>query len=282
MAYGRKQALKDFTFTFSPGVYGLLGPNGAGKSTLINILTTYLAPTQGRILLNGVDSKTMGRDYRRSVGFMPQRQALYDQFTFYRFLDYIGAVKDIPKKQMSGEIKRVAAAVNLAESLDDKIKTFSGGMRQRAMLAQALLGNPDILILDEPSAGLDPKERNRLRNLIARLSEGKIVIVATHIVSDIELIADQILMLCEGTICCSGSIEEVCGKIRGRVYEETISSEAIEKSGNTDLVTGLCRGTQHSYIRRFYSEQQKKPQWSVSEPNLEDLYLYFFHDGEGE
>lgn len=279
--YGKKQALKDFTYTFEPGVYGLLGPNGAGKSTLIRLLTTCIEPNQGMILFDGEPVRTLGSRYRRQIGFMPQYQALYENFTLERYLDYICALKEVHGKAARTEICRAAEAVGLTPHLGERLKGLSGGMRQRTMLAQALIGDPRILILDEPSAGLDPKERNRLRALIAGLSEGKIVLLATHIVSDIELIAGQILILDQGSIRCSGSPEEVCSRIRGKVYQEACQvNEVLQPRKHGTMETGLSRQADGTCLRRFISEGTVQTGWMPVEPNLEDLYLFYFCDTE--
>lgn len=203
--YGDLYALRNFSLELSEGVYALLGSNGAGKSTLMNILTDNLEPTSGQILLDGQNIKSMGVKYRRQIGYMPQQQGFYEQFTAGEFLRYIGELKNIKKELLSEEIDRLLDKVNLYSYKDRKLAGFSGGMRQRVLFAQALLGNPGILILDEPTAGLDPKERINMRNMIADISQDKIILIATHIVSDIEGIANKILLLRRGECILAGS-----------------------------------------------------------------------------
>lgn len=186
------------SLTLGPGLYGLLGPNGAGKSTLIHIITGSLAPTSGEVLWCGGPAR--GIAFRRILGYMPQQQGLYDSYTGRRFLSYMAALKEIPRAQVPAEVARTAAAVNLSEELDKRLSAYSGGMKQRLLLASALLGDPKLLILDEPTAGLDPKERVRLRKLLAGMAQERIILVATHVVSDVETVANGIVLLQSGKI----------------------------------------------------------------------------------
>jgi ABC-type multidrug transport system, ATPase component len=203
--YGEKLALDDFSYTFRDGIYGILGANGAGKSTLMHLITDNVSRTAGEILLDGTDVLKLGDDFRASLGFMPQQQGLYENLSCESFLAYLARLKGIPRRRLRAELDRVLALTNLSDKRHDKIGAFSGGMKQRTLLAQAMLGEPKLLILDEPTAGLDPKERIRLRNYIRDLGQNRIVLLATHIVSDIEAIADDILLLKQGRIVRSGS-----------------------------------------------------------------------------
>lgn len=207
--YGDKVALDNFSFTFQQGIYGILGANGAGKSTMMNLITDNLKRDGGSILFDGAEIRKMGADYRRVLGYMTQQQGLYEGMTAESFLVYMARLKEIPRKTVLGEIDRVLEMTNLADVRHKKICSFSGGMKQRVLLAQALLGDPKVLILDEPTAGLDPKERARLRDHIFRLSQDRIVLLATHIVSDIEAIADSILLMRQGKLLRSGTSEEL-------------------------------------------------------------------------
>lgn len=213
--YGAKHALIDFDYEFTEGVYGLLGPNGAGKSTLMNIITQNIPmDPDGEILWNGGDIEKLQAKYRRKIGFMPQQQELYPSFTASRFVGYLAALKGIKKEKIESEVERVLDLVELSEQADQKLGGFSGGMKQRVLIAQALLGKPKLLILDEPTAGLDPKQRVIARNLISSLANDKIVIISTHIVSDIETIADKILLIKQGELIDEGTVPELCEKVK--------------------------------------------------------------------
>lgn len=202
-----KAALRGVSARFGPGLYGLLGPNGAGKSTLIRIITGILAADSGEVLWN--DAPAHGIAFRRILGYMPQQQGLYNSYTGRRFLAYMAALKEIPRSAVPAEVERTAAAVNLSEQLDKRLSDYSGGMKQRLLLASALLGDPKLLILDEPTAGLDPKERVRLRRLLADMAKDRIILVATHVVSDVETFATGILLLRDGEIVDQGPVKQL-------------------------------------------------------------------------
>lgn len=195
-----KKALDGVSFTLEPGLYGLLGPNGAGKSTLINIITGSLAATKGKVRWNGKSTGALGKKFRAVLGYMPQQQNLYDSFTGERFLAYMAALKEIPVRDTPAEVSRVAQLVHLSDELSKKLGAYSGGMKQRLLAAAALLGNPQLVIMDEPTAGLDPKERVRLRETLAALAKDRIVLVATHVVSDVESVAHEIILLKDGQV----------------------------------------------------------------------------------
>lgn len=218
--YGKKQALQDVNLTLENGIYGLLGPNGAGKSTLMNIITQNLKPTTGSILWDGQEIHKMGSTYRSFIGYAPQQQGLYDTFTGERFLSYMATLKGISKKHQKEEIQRVLSCVNLVDDAHRLIGTYSGGMKQRILVAQAILGNPRFLILDEPTAGLDPKERVRIRENIREIAEDKIILVSTHVVSDIQSIANHIILLKQGKIVDQGSISSLCEKYHTKHLEQ--------------------------------------------------------------
>lgn len=211
--YGQKVALDGFTYTFKEGIYGILGANGAGKSTLMNLITDNVKRDGGEILYNGTDVLKLGNEFRSLLGYMPQQQGLYESMTAETFLTYMARLKRIPGRNIKDEITRVLALTNLSDVRHAKIYSFSGGMKQRVLLAQAMLGEPKVLILDEPTAGLDPKERVRLRNYIFELSKNRIVLLATHIVSDIEAIAGDIILMKEGKIMLTGSPQELIASL---------------------------------------------------------------------
>ncbi len=211
--YKNTTALDDFSMTFSEGIYGLLGPNGAGKSTLMKLITRNIKPTAGEIYLDGTDIHTLKREYQRLIGYMPQQQAIYPFYTGRMFLAYMGLLKGVEKKMLNVEIEKYASKVNLLDVLDRKVGTYSGGMKQRLLIAQAFLGDSKIIIFDEPTAGLDPKERIHVRNLIHDNSAGKIILIATHVVQDIEDIASQIMLLKKGVLIEMAAPEILTGRI---------------------------------------------------------------------
>lgn len=211
-SYGKKQALNHMSIKMTPGVYGILGPNGAGKSTLMKIITDNLVPDSGQVLWNENTIFKKNRAYRKILGYAPQQQGLYDNFTGRKFLGYMAALKEIPKNQVENEIETVAKRVNLQDRLEDKIKNYSGGMKQRLLVAQAFMGEPELLVLDEPTAGLDPKERVRVRETLEEIAGNKIILVTTHVVSDIESIAKEIIILKQGELVAMDSPENLIEK----------------------------------------------------------------------
>ncbi|MEG1366925.1 MAG: ATP-binding cassette domain-containing protein [Oscillospiraceae bacterium] len=219
-----KKALGGVSFTLSPGLYGLLGPNGAGKSTLINIITGSLSPTEGKVLWDGKSTAVLGGKFRDILGYMPQQQNLYDSFTGLLFLQYLAALKEIKPKDTAAEVERVAALVHLTAELPKKLSAYSGGMKQRLLAAAALMGAPKLIIMDEPTAGLDPKERVRLREVLAELGKSKIVLVATHVVSDVESVADEIILLKHGEIVDKASPAALCEKYKAQSLEDVYLS----------------------------------------------------------
>ena len=218
--YGEKVALRDFTYTFTPGIYGILGANGAGKSTLMNLITDNVKRNEGQILWNGTDILKLGKHFRAKLGYMPQQQGMYNDFSARAFLRYMAQIKEIPKKQADEQIEQLLDVVNLREDAHKKVGGYSGGMRQRVLLAQALLGDPKILILDEPTAGLDPRERLRLRQYISDLAQDRIVFLTTHIVSDIESIAGDVLLMKQGELVRHGAPEVLIASCGGKDLED--------------------------------------------------------------
>lgn len=218
--YKNTTALDDFSMTFSEGIYGLLGPNGAGKSTLMKLITRNIKPTAGEIYLDGTDIHTLKREYQRLIGYMPQQQAIYPFYTGRMFLAYMGLLKGVEKKVLNDEIEKYASKVNLLDVLDRKVGTYSGGMKQRLLIAQAFLGDSKIIIFDEPTAGLDPKERIHVRNLIHDNSAGKIILIATHVVQDIEDIASQIMLLKKGVLIEMAAPEILTGRITDKENQD--------------------------------------------------------------
>ncbi len=274
--YGTKEALKGVSLSLSPGIYGLLGPNGAGKSTLMNILVGNLAATSGEILLDGKSVFAMGRGYREQLGYMPQQQSLYPTFTAVRFLSYMASLKGMSREEAKQQIPDVLNRVGLLDVANKRIRGFSGGMKQRLLIAQAILGNPSILILDEPTAGLDPKQRIAIRNLIAEIALDRIVIIATHVVSDVEFIARRMILLCEGEIIAEGTREELTGALYGRVLELDISLEQLPEVSETYQVGNIIREGDRLFVRVLSSGQEIPYTYQAVRPNLEDVYLHYF------
>lgn len=275
--YGKKTALDDVCSVLTNGIYGLLGPNGAGKSTLMKILTDNLAPDSGRVLLDGTPVVEMGAQYRALLGYMPQQQGLYPHFTARRFLYYIAALKGESRRQAEREIERTAALVNLTDVLDKRLGTFSGGMKQRVLIAQAILGDPGILILDEPTAGLDPEERIRIRNLISRISMDRIVILATHVVSDVEYVAREIMMLKNGCLIAQASPAVLLQGMKGRVFELSVPEDQLEALQGEYRVGNIRKDENDKvWLRVVADGRPDAPQVREAAPALEDVYLYTF------
>lgn len=267
--YGGGKGLLDFSMTFRPGIYGILGPNGSGKSTLMNLLTDNVKRTGGSITLDGEDVLKLGQQYRSGLGYMPQQQGFYPQLSPMAFLRYMAQLKGVSGK----DSQRLLEAVNLLDVKDAPLGSFSGGMCQRVLLAQALLGDPKLLLLDEPTAGLDPEERIRIRNLISGLSQDKIILVATHIVSDIESIADQILIMKHGRLECTGTPDELERLVADRVREYP-KSALSEETVSRYRVGNVFRRNGEPWVRLIgdgLPPGGRRPDHF----NLEDVYLYY-------
>lgn len=279
---GAVKALDDFSITLTPGVYGLLGPNGAGKSTLMNIITDNLNADSGEVIYNGENIKKLGKDFRAVLGYMPQQQGLYDDFTLNRFLWYMAALKGLKRKEAKEKIPKLLETVNLTDSAHKKLGAFSGGMKQRALIAQALLNEPEILILDEPTAGLDPKERIRIRNFVSEIAKDKIVLISTHVVSDIEFIAKEIILLKEGHLVSHDTCENLAKEIEDKVYEIEISQEGLPYFQNTYRVSNLYRKDDKIILRTVTDNLPDGRKTIKVTPTLEDLYLYVFESEHKE
>ena len=286
-SYGSNLALDHFTASLEPGIYALLGPNGSGKSTLMNILTDNLKADSGEITYTsdeGVEEDVlkMGVRFREKLGFMPQYPGLYPNFTVERFMWYMAALKGLPREKAKADIPDILAAVELDDVPRRKIGALSGGMKQRLALAQAVLGDPEILILDEPTAGLDPKQRISIRNYIARIAFNKIVIIATHVVSDIEFIARDIILLKKGVIVDNAPPHQLTKKIEGKVWNVPCEETEVQRMQDTYRVTNISRDDEHGdVILRILAEEKPKEGAKAAAPTLEDYYLYVFGDAEG-
>ena len=273
--YGRKKAVNHFNAKLTNGVYGLLGANGAGKTTLMRMICDVQTETQGAIFFNGKNIHDLGEKYRNILGYLPQTFGYYPNFTAYKFLMYIAAIKGLPHKKAHNRTIELLQVVDLLDQKNEKIKTFSGGMKQRLGIAQALLNDPRLLILDEPTAGLDPKERVRFRNLISALAENRIVILSTHIVSDVEYIANEILIMKNGELIHQGAPDEILKPIEKYVWECEVSRKEAEKLEMTYVTANLKHNNGAERLRIISQEAPCKTAWNV-EPTLEDLYLYYY------
>lgn len=272
--YGSVQALKDVSFTLTQGVHGLLGPNGAGKSTMMNILSGNLEQTSGYIAYNGCDIQKLGCDFRKVLGYMPQQQALYPGFTATQFLGYMASLRGMSKAEAAEAVPRVLEQVGLTAVAGRKIKTFSGGMKQRLLIAQAILADPDVLILDEPTAGLDPKQRIAIRNLIASIAERKIVIISTHVVADVACIAKEILLLKQGQLISQLPPGELIRQIDGTVWEVVVKKEDLPSWQSRYRVSNIGYDGD-GFCLRLLSDTEIAGGHRVK-PNLEDVYLHYF------
>ena len=274
-----KIAVDRVSLSMKPGVYGLLGANGAGKTTLLRMICGVLTPDSGEISLDRFSVKE--EEYRNCLGYLPQKFGYYPNFTAWDFLMYMAALKGIPRNRAKVRIEELLEAVNLKGSEKKKIAAFSGGMKQRLGIAQALLNNPKLLVLDEPTAGLDPKERVKFRNMISRLGKERIVILSTHIVSDVEYIADEILLMKEGSILHKGSLPEILKPIEGKVWECRVNPSEEAQILEQYAVVNMREESQGTLLRVVGEESPSENAVSV-EATLEDLYLYYFAGEGGE
>lgn len=270
--YGDNQVLSDIDITLSPGIYGLIGANGAGKTTMIKILTGLLKPSSGSVFYN--DSSINSVDYRSIVGLMPQSQKGYDNFTGYQLLWYMATMKKIPKALAKDNIDQLISMTSMNDFIHDKIKTYSGGMRQRLMLSQSLLGDPKIVFLDEPTAGLDPNERIKIRNYISEFSKNRIVIIATHVMQDIESIAKEIILLKAGEIKYKGSIADILDSMNGLVYESEIDHREIKDYQSKYKVSNIIQ-KDAKVIIKYITDIQTDGGAKLTQPSLEEVYLHY-------
>ena len=299
--YGNVKALKGINYTFTPGVYGILGSNGAGKSTMINLITDNVKRDKngGEILFcddnsdtaEAVDILKLGSKFRSFIGYMPQQQGYYADFTPKAFLKYMADIKGVKKKEIvdnngsksyisvNEQIDKLLEIVNLTDAAYKRIGGFSGGMKQRVLLAQALLGNPKILILDEPTAGLDPKERIHIRNYISKLSKDRIILFATHVVSDIECIADKVILLKEGQIIEAGSPVQLIDKVYGKVGEINCQLEEVDELQKKYRVGNIRQRRNGLALRIVGDTLPEMADACSNDIDLEDVYLYYFGEG---
>ena len=268
-------ALEKINLTMSSGVYGLLGPNGAGKTTMMKIMTDLIPPSTGRVLLDGRDIAAMGAEFRKKLGYLPQDFGVYPNFTAEQFLLYIARLKGLSKYEAKRQTDDLLAMVGLEAKARKKLRGFSGGQRQRVGVVQALLGDPEILVLDEPTAGLDPEERIRFRGIISALSQQKIVLLSTHIVSDIEAIANRVILLKKGSILAVKRPADLLGRMEGKVWSVTVGTEHEPEFVQKFSCSNIMHMDGKSVIR-LISEQRPWADAIPQPPNMEDMYLYYF------
>lgn len=268
--YGNFTALEDISLTLTPGVYGLLGPNGAGKTTLMKMITTLLFPTKGQILWNGEDIFSLGAEYRGILGYLPQQFGYYPGYTSRQFLKYAAALQGIPEREGEKKIRQLLTLVGLEDKQDWKLKKFSGGMIQRVGIACAILNDPKLLVLDEPTAGLDPRERVRFRNLLHSLAQDRIVLLSTHIVSDVQTIADQVIMFRNHRLFCCDTPGNICARFNGRVFQVPADTPLTAEQ----RVLSEAQGEQGPVLRIL---AENPPAGAVAvQPGLEDAFLAIY------
>ena len=286
--YGKFRAVEGISLNLENGLYGMLAPNGAGKTTLIKMITTLLFPTEGEILYDGVEIEKMGESYREVIGYLPQQFGYYKNNTPVQYLEYLSALKGIPKEGQKEQILKLLELVGLSDVADKKMKKFSGGMLQRVGIAQAMLNDPKILILDEPTAGLDPKERVRFRNIISSLSKERIVILSTHIVSDIESIANQVIMIKDKHLYKMDTVANISSELEGKIFECIVPDAEYEEFENTHFILS-ARQERGAMAVRYYentanassgekSEGKNKYETHSCNPNLEDVFLVVYQE----
>ncbi len=273
--YGDFPALSGINLSLDNGVYGLLGPNGAGKTTLMRIMTDLLKPSTGRVLLDGKDIALLGADFRRRLGYLPQDFGFYPNYTAEQYLLYIARLKGLTRFEAKKQTNDLLEMVGLYEKREQKMKGLSGGQRQRVGIAQALLGDPDILVLDEPTAGLDPEERIRFRGIISNLSRQKTVLLSTHIVSDLEAVANEIIFLKKGQVLTVQKPHDLLRELDGMVWTVSVPAENERCFTEKYPCSNIMHDGEFSVLRML--SREKPHDEAVSErPNMEDLYLYHF------
>lgn len=280
-SFGDFTAVDDMNLTVRNGVYGLLGVNGAGKTTLMRMICTLLTPTSGKILCDGKDIQEMGGEYRSLLGYLPQEFGFYPEFSVKDYLMHIAGLKGIRPMVAKKRVKELLEQVGLSGVENRKMKKLSGGMKRRAGIAQAMLNNPKIMILDEPTAGLDPTERVRFRNLISELSEDRIVILSTHIVSDIEYIANEIWLMKAGKLVQQGTLDDIIDAMPEKVWV-SVTSQAEAAKAMRRLKVSNMKTNQQGVELRIVSETAPFENAEPVQPNLEDVFLYYFGEKVGD
>ncbi|MDB2151733.1 ABC transporter ATP-binding protein [Clostridium butyricum] len=275
--YGKKRANDGITVTLENGVYGLLGPNGAGKTTLMKQITTLIKPDKGEILYNGKDIFNMDDKYRNVIGYLPQEFGVYKNFTAKQFLQYVGALKGMSGKNLNSKVNELLELVGLYNVRNKSIGKFSGGMKRRVGIAQVLLNDPKVIVLDEPTAGLDPQERTRFRNLIAKISRDKIIILSTHIISDIESVAKETIMVKEGKLLMKGTHREILSDMNNKVYNIRVNNEEeINRIQEKYKVISIQRDVDSTILRVVSDTMPKELNVESTSARFEDVYMFYF------
>ena len=274
--YGNKIAVEDVSLTLSPGVWGLLGANGAGKTTLMRMIAGILTPSGGRVLWDGIDTASLGEAYRDALGYLPQSFGFYPEFTVLDYLEYVATLKGLPRQVYREKIDGLLEQLTLTEVRKKHIKKLSGGMQRRVGIAQALLNDPEILILDEPTSGLDPGERERFRNLLSEFAHDRIVLISTHIVSDVEYIAAKNVIMKDGRIVDVGETRQLLNAVTGKVFAATIPLDMLPIYEDAIRVVSIKGEADGTVTVRYLSDQPRVPGSRPVEPRLEDLYLWRF------
>ncbi len=271
--YGNQTAVENINLDMDHGLYGMLAPNGAGKTTIIKMITTLLFPTTGEILYDGINIMEMGAAYRDLIGYLPQQFGYYKNNTPTQYLEYLACLKKMPKDQVKDRIQELLELVGLSDVAHKKMKKFSGGMIQRVGIAQAMLNDPKILILDEPTAGLDPKERVRFRNIISMLSKDRIVILSTHIVSDIESIANQVILIKDQHLYKMDTVPNICNSLEGKIYETEVADQEYETFEKEHQVLAARQENRKMVVRYYETEDSCLENAVQCNANLEDVFL---------
>lgn len=278
--YGKKQALRHVNLTISQGMFGLLGPNGAGKTTLMKILATLLPKTGGEVTICGMDI-SQEREIRRMVGYLPQDFSMYGNMTVYDAMDYLGVLSGMKKTERRERIPMLLEKVNLTENHRTKVKAMSGGMRRRLGIAQAILHDSRVLIVDEPTAGLDPEERVRFRNLLCEIAEERIVILSTHIVGDIEATCENIAVLNQGELLFQGTVTELLEHAEGKIFTAQVSRMELPMLKKQYEVTSMLIQGNEAQVR-FVAEEKPFASANLCQPNVEDAYMFLMQEKRGE
>ena len=278
--YRDKTAVRNVSLTLTPGVWGLLGANGAGKTTLMRMVAGILTPTSGKVQYDGIEIKTLGGTYRDVFGYLPQTFGFYPEFTVSDYLQYMGSLKGLPKRETNRKIDELLHRLTLADVRNKHIRKLSGGMQRRVGIAQALLNDPDILILDEPTSGLDPGERIRFRNILSEFAQQRIVLISTHIVSDVEYITNRNAIMKDGQIIAVGTTDELVKTMDGKVWQSTIPAEQLHHYERIVRVVTVRNEEGGRVSVRYVSESPSLPDSQNAAPRLEDLYLWLFRGEE--